>query len=248
MDTQACLVYMRQHQTDMIAALEALVNHESPSTDKAYLDALAGTLKTRWEALGAEVTVIPQIGCGDHLRITLPGATPASAGRPPALILGHFDTVWPVGTLRRKPFLVREGRATGPGVYDMKGGLVIAEFALRAIMDLGLTLPRPVVLLLNSDEETGSATSRSHIEDAASGAAYTLVLEPAVPGGALKTARKGVGGFTLAVQGRASHAGSAPLEGVSAVEELARQILRLHGFTDHDLGTTVNVGDRKSVV
>lgn len=242
MDTQACLSYMRQHHDDMIAALGALVNHESPSTDKAYLDALAGTLKARWEALGAEVTVIPQTGCGDHLRITLPGTTPASVGRRPALILGHFDTVWPVGTLRRKPFLVEDGRATGPGVYDMKGGLVIAEFALRAIVDLGLTLSRPVVLVLNSDEETGSATSRQHIEAAASEAAYALVLEPAVPGGALKTARKGVGGFTLTVTGRASHAGSAPLEGVSAVEELARQILRLHGFTDHDLGTTVNVG------
>lgn len=246
-DYQALSTYLSDHKTDMVEALNDLVSHESPSTDKAYLDALALYLKDRWETLGGDVQIMPQTERGNHLRITLPstvssGTTPEAAPMPPALILGHFDTVWPLGTLDRKPFQVQDGRATGPGVYDMKGGLVIAEFALRAIQELALPLPRPVVLVLNADEETGSFTSRSLIEAEAAHAAYALVLEPSVPGGALKTARKGVGGFTVTVEGRASHAGAAPREGVSAIEELARQVLRLHDFTDYDLGTTVNVG------
>ncbi|MBN1246131.1 MAG: M20 family metallopeptidase [Anaerolineae bacterium] len=230
------------YHAEMIAALDALVSRESPSTDKAYLDTLAGYLKQRWEALGAQVELVPQPTRGNHLRIALPGTTPAAASMPPALLLGHFDTVWPLGTIDRKPFEVVHGRATGPGVYDMKGGLVIAEFAWRAIQDLALPLPRPVVLVLNADEEIGSATSRALIETEAAASAYVLVLEPSVSGGALKTARKGVGAFTVTVEGRASHAGVAPQEGASAIEELARQILRLHAFTDYDLGTTVNVG------
>jgi glutamate carboxypeptidase len=241
-DYPALSSYVTQHQADMVEALEALVSHESPSTDKAHLDALAQYLRSRWEALGADVQVVRQPSCGNHLRIALPSAKPNVRLDLPALILGHFDTVWPLSTLAHKPFRVEDGRATGPGVYDMKGGLVIAEFALRAIRDLGLLLPRPVVLVLNADEETGSATSRPLIEAEASKAAYALVLEPAAPGGALKTERKGVGGFTVTVEGRASHAGAAPQEGVSAVEELARQILHLHSLTDYDLGTTVNVG------
>ena len=242
MDVLALRRYLDAHQGEMLALLEDLVNHESPSTDKAHLDALAEVLAQQWRDLGAEVCIVESAKRGNHVRVLVPGTSPEANARPPAVILGHFDTVWPLGTLDRKPFTIDGGRATGPGVYDMKGGLVIAEFAIRAIHELGVVLPRPVVLVLNADEEIGSNTSQALIESEASEAAYVLVLEPAVPGGALKTARKGVGAFTVEVTGLASHAGSAPQEGVSAVEELARQILRLHGFTDYGVGTTVNVG------
>jgi len=241
-DIKALRRYLDAHQGEMLTSLADLVNHESPSTDKAHLDALAEVLAQRWRDLGAEVRIVKNVERGNHVRVLVPSTSPEANTRPPAVILGHFDTVWPLGTLDRKPFMVDGGRATGPGVYDMKGGLVIAEFAVRAIQDLGLVLPRPVVLVLNADEEIGSSTSQALIECEALKAAYVLVLEPAVPGGALKTARKGVGAFSVEVTGLASHAGSAPQEGVSAVEELAHQILRLHGFTDYEVGTTVNVG------
>lgn len=241
MDYQALKAYAHAHQDEMVAALEDLVSRESPSTDKAHLDRLASHLATRWREVGATADVIENPKRGNHLRVLFPARI--SGGEPaPALLLGHFDTVWPVGTLAERPFRVEQGRAWGPGTFDMKGGLVIAEFALRAVYDLGLPLARPVMLLLNSDEEIGSGTSRRLIEAAARDAAYVLVLEPAVPGGALKTARKGVGGFTLRVTGRASHAGAAPEEGVSAIVELAQQILRLHELSDSGTGTTVNVG------
>jgi len=225
----------------MVASLAALVARESPSTDKASLDQLAAILADVWRDLGASVEVIENPERGNHVRVVVGGSLQTEATQP-GLILGHFDTVWPVGTTARRPMTVAGGRAMGPGTFDMKAGLVIAEYAVRAIRELGLTLPRPIELLLNSDEEIGSGTSRALIEEAASRAAYVLVLEPAVPGGALKTARKGVGDFRVEVVGRASHAGAAHDEGVNAIEELAHQILRLQQMTDYAVGTTVNVG------
>ncbi len=225
----------------MVASLAALVARESPSTDKASLDQLAAILADVWRDLGAGVEVIENPERGNHVRVVVGGSLQTEATQP-GLILGHFDTVWPVGTTARRPMTVAGGRAMGPGTFDMKAGLVIAEYAVRAIRELGLTLPRPIELLLNSDEEIGSGTSRALIEEAASRAAYVLVLEPAVPGGALKTARKGVGDFRVEVVGRASHAGAAHDEGVNAIEELAHQILRLQQMTDYTVGTTVNVG------
>ncbi len=234
--------YLETRQGDMLASLETLVNQESPSTDKESLYALAAYLSDLWRGLGAETEVLEVAGGAHHVRVTLPASTSGSASEPPALLIGHFDTVWSVGTLARRPFCVADGRAMGPGAFDMKGGLVIAEFALRAIAALHLPLPRPVVLLFNSDEETGSETSRLLIEAEAKKAAYALVLEPAIPGGMIKTARKGVGSFEIKVAGLASHAGAAPREGVSAIKEMAHQILKLHAMTDYDAGTTVNVG------
>lgn len=226
---------------EMIIRLKALVEYESPSTDKPHLDRLAGHLADTWQRLGAVVSVIDNPVRGNHLRVLVPPMVPAP-GRAPILLLGHFDTVWPVGVLSQRPFRVEHERALGPGAFDMKGGLVIAEFAVRAILALDLPLSRPVTLMLNSDEEIGSTTSRGLIEAEAAQAAAVLVLEPALPDGALKTARKGVGGYTITVTGKASHAGAAPEEGVSAIEELARQVLRLHEMTDLNIGTTVNVG------
>lgn len=223
----------------MLDALGALVAHESPSLAKAALDGLADTLSARFGSLGLAVDRVANANGGDHLRVTL--GDPADR-RPSALVLGHFDTVWPLGTLARMPFRVEDGRVHGPGVYDMKAGLVVAEFAVRALTSAGLRPPRPVVFLFTSDEEIGSPDSRRLIEAEAVRSAYTLVLEPPLADGRLKTARKGVGRYTLEIEGRAAHAGVEPQKGISAVTELAHQILALNALADPDAGTTVNVG------
>jgi glutamate carboxypeptidase len=164
-------------------------------------------------------------------------------GAPFQLVVGHLDTVWPVGTLRTMPVRRENGLLYGPGVYDMKGGLVQLVFALRALQALDLRPAVAPVILVNGDEELGSAESSRLIAVLARGAARALVLEPpAEPDGSLKTARKGVGRFTVSVRGRPSHAGSTPEEGVSAILELARQIEQLFELNDPDRGVTVNVG------
>jgi len=152
------------------------------------------------------------------------------------LLLGHTDTVWPAGELAKRPFKIDGGRATGPGVFDMKSGIVLMWMALRAVKDC------PVTVLLNSDEEIGSNSSRALIEREAGQCRAVLVLEPSLPGGALKTARKGVGRFTVKAVGRAAHAGIDPQKGVNAIEELSHQILQLQSMTDLERGTTVTVG------
>ncbi len=226
----------------MVTLLRELVEHESPSDDKPRLDALAGYLRQYFAGLGAaEATLLPVPGAGDHVRVVF-AAQGGGWSAPPALLLCHFDTVWPAGTTAARPFRVAEGRAYGPGVYDMKGGIVVAAFALQAIRDLNLPLPRPVLLLLSSDEEAGSGTSRPIIEELARRSQYVLVLEPPLGTGALKTARKGVGRFVVEITGRAAHSGVEPEKGISAIHELAQQVLRLHGLADPRQGTTVNVG------
>lgn len=237
----ALKTYLHERQGAMVEVLAELVRHESPSMDKASLDRLARRLQERFVQVGAEAVLVDNPGGGDHVRACF-AAEGTAAGARPALILCHYDTVWPLGTLAERPFRVEEGRAWGPGVYDMKAGIVLAEFALRAIRDLGLALPRPVLLLLTSDEEVGSATSRALIEREARGAAYVLVLEPPLAGGVLKTARKGVGFYELEIEGRAAHSGGEPEKGLSAIQELALQVLYLHGLGDLERGTTVNVG------
>ena len=223
----------------MVSAIEQLVSHESPSRDKAALDALADTITGRFERIGASVERLDNPIGGDHLRIRSGSETADSR---PALILGHFDTVWPIGTLRNMPFRVEEGCAYGPGVFDMKSSLVIVEFALSALKNLGIPIARPVELLLTSDEEIGSPTSRRLIEAAAQESAYVLVLEPPLSGNRFKTARKGVGGFILEITGKAAHAGVEPGKGVNAILELAHQILKIHALADSKAGTTLNVG------
>ena len=160
------------------------------------------------------------------------------------LVLGHFDTVWPKGTLERMPFRVEDGRAFGPGIFDMKAGLAIFSSLMMAEVFSGRerSIPRPVWALFTSDEEIGSPTSRSLIEYVARECAYVLVLEPPLSDGSLKTARKGVGRFRLDVQGKASHAGVAPQDGRSAIVELAHQVLRIQDMQDPTAGTTLNVG------
>jgi len=235
------LSYFAERRAELLALVERYVGFETPSHDKARCDVLVDHLAGHFAALGA-VERVANLGGGDHLRIRVaaPGA-PADAR--PALVLCHYDTVWAAGTLAARPFRVDGDTAYGPGAYDMKASLALAEHALRAAGGLGLSLPRPVTLLFTSDEEIGSLSSRALIEGEARGAAYVLVLEPPVePHGALKTARKGGGVFTVAIGGRSAHAGVEPEKGVSAITEMAHQILAINGLADPAKGTTLNVG------
>lgn len=197
-------------------------------------------LAQAFEELGATVETVPRRDFPHHLRVTWDG-DPANHGRGQILLLGHMDTVWPPGEAERRPFHIEGNRATGPGTFDMKGGLVIGLFAVAALQRLELHPAHRLVFLFNSDEEVGSPSSRPLIEREARRSDAVLVLEPSREG-ALVTWRKGVGRFQLELQGQASHSGTAHDRGVSAIEELAHQILRLEGMTDYDRGTTVSVG------
>jgi glutamate carboxypeptidase len=223
----------------MVGRLAELVSIESPSHDKPALDGLATLLASLLREAGAAVDVVPNIHGGDHLI----GRFSGPAGQRPALVLAHFDTVWPIGTLERMPFRLDEtGRAHGPGVFDMKASLVVFLAVMEQLKKFGNVAPRPIWALFTSDEEIGSPTSRRLIETLAVDSAYALVLEPALADGGLKTSRKGVGRFHLDVEGKAAHAGVAPQQGRNAIVELAHQILRLEDLQDITAGTTINVG------
>ena len=219
----------------MVETIERLVRVESPSTDKAAVDRCGAELAGMLRAVDADVELLTQVERGDHIRARLGGS-----GRP-VMLLGHFDTVWPVGTLDRMP-LRRDGdRLHGPGTFDMKAGIAIALTAVSALRAEGVAHP-PITMLWTTDEEIGSETSRATIEGEARGSAAVLVLEPALPGGALKTARKGCGEFELTVHGIAAHAGVDPGKGASAIHELATQIAAIERIQDLTRGISVNVG------
>ena len=233
--------YFTQHEDEMLKTIELLVTTETPSDDKPRLDAFAELLAGRLRATGAEVEILPVETQGNHVRARF-GQGDYDADVKPALILCHYDTVWPVGSLETHPYRIEEdGKGYGPGIFDMQSSLMLSEFALRAIRDLALKLPRPVTILMTSDEEVGSPTSRALIEEEALRSEYALVMESPLPGGVLKTARKGGGSFALEITGRAAHAGVEPERGISAVHELAHQILKIQALTDREKGTTVNV-------
>ena len=229
------LTYLQDQQAAMTRTLEQLVNLESPSNDRHAVNAVGDFLAQAFAAREARVERLSQTGFGDHLRISW------GQGEGQVLLMGHMDTVWPEGEIERRPFRVSGDRATGPGVFDMKGGLVIGLYAVAALHELGLAPNRRLVFVLNSDEEVGSRTSRPHIEAEARRSTEVLVLEPSREE-ALVTWRKGVGRFELEIHGLASHSGAAHERGVSAVVELAHQILHLESLTDYGRGTTVNVG------
>ena len=212
--------------TAMLDELEALVSCESPSED-AGATATAGALvdDLLLQHLGSRGQWLAQ---GERGHLSWSGGGPASV-----LLLGHIDTVWPLGTGARWPFDVRDGRATGPGAFDMKAGLVQGIHALARLEDLA-----GVRLLVTTDEEVGSPTSRTLIEQTAAGMRAALVLEPSAAG-ALKSARKGVSMYVLVVHGRAAHAGLEPEKGANAAVELAHQVLALLGAADAAAGTTV---------
>lgn len=225
---------------EMTELLGSLVRIESPSGDLAGLAAMADRLEVLFGDLGAVVRHDLGPGGASHLVVTVEGSRPDLE---PILVLCHYDTVWERGTLARLPFAVDdEGVATGPGCLDMKGGIVLLLFALRELRGLGCAPHRPVRILLSCDEEVGSRTARPLIDELAEGVGAALVLEAPLPGGVLKTARKGTGNYRLVVEGRAAHAGIEPHKGASAIVELAHQIRALAALADPERGTSVNVG------
>jgi glutamate carboxypeptidase len=221
----------------MVQRLAELVGVESPTEDRTAVNRSVALVEQWVQAIGGRSKRSRQRAAGDHL---IARFGPARAKAKPVMLLGHLDTVWPLGTLGKMPFRVRAGRAWGPGVLDMKAGVVMALTALEL---LGEQLARPVILLLNSDEETGSAHSRALTESLAAQCSAVFVLEPAQGlAGAYKTARKGIAGYRVQVDGVAAHSGVDFAHGHSAVLELARQIEIASGFTNLDRGITVNAG------
>jgi glutamate carboxypeptidase len=233
--------YFWQRRDSTLAHISRLVEMETPSRHEARLNAAARLLAAELQPLADELEIIPCLGYGSHLRARFQFGHPGES--PHSLVIGHFDTVWPLGTLERKPFKVTEdGLAHGPGIFDMKSGVAIIVEALRAVREQRLSPASPVVLLLTCDEEIGSPSSRPLVEAAAARAKAAFILEPPIPGGIVKTGRKGVGVFTLQVTGRAAHAGLDPAKGVNAVVELAHHIISIAALNDPSRGVTANVG------
>jgi glutamate carboxypeptidase len=217
---------LRSREKEMVRLLERFVRCESPSHNKAAVDRLGRMVASEWRRRGAKVRILRQTKRGNHVRAEIW----LREGRPRGqiLIIGHLDTVYPLGTLAKMPFRVRGGRAFGPGTFDMKAGHVLALAAVDALRAAGVHPRKKLVFLWNSDEEIGSHSSRHAIEREARKSDAVLVLEPAAgAGGNLKTARKGLGTAELIVTGRGAHAGLDPGAGVNAVHELALQISRL---------------------
>ncbi len=239
-DGQALRAEARARQDWMVDAITALARIESPSGDDAALarcaDAVMGMLR---ECSAAPFDSHQDSPGGEFSRSLMAAASLRSDGRR-VLLLGHFDTVWPVGTLATMPVEIRDGRLYGPGTFDMKAGLVIAGLAAALAAPHLRTIG--VDILFTSDEEVGSVASRAAIEAAARESIAVLVFEPSLPGGVLKTARKGIGTFRLDAHGVAAHAGVAPQDGASAVTEIARQVLALQALEDPARGTTINTG------
>lgn len=229
------LQYMQAHLDEIRSDLRRLVELESPSDDSRALERCSEFIADRARDLTSSPVRTIQQENGPHLDILV-----GQHEVPRVLVLGHFDTVWPIGTLAERPYRDNGHTARGPGVFDMKAGLVQGLWAVQALR-LVLKRPPSVRLLFNSDEEIQSVHSRPLIEAAARKARTVLVLEPSLDG-ALKTARKGVGRFQVSIRGRAAHAGVDPEAGRSAIAELARVVEYLHSLTDLNLGTVVNVG------
>jgi glutamate carboxypeptidase len=237
---QSVSAYLHRNRPALVEFLKRLVLAESPSTHPEAQDEVLGIISEALAELGYAVRRLPGRSSGGHLY-----ARPEQRERhaPVQVLLGHCDTVWPLGTLEEMPVAVADGVIRGPGVYDMKCGLAQMVFALRVLRDLDLETPVTPVVFINSDEEVGSKESARHIRRLARVAERAFVLEPSLgPSGKLKTARKGVGRFSVTVEGQAAHAGLNPEEGASAILELSYLIQALFALNDPARGTTVNVG------
>lgn len=215
------------------------VERETPSRDADALTALAAHIEGELNALGARTRALDAPGLGRNLWADIDGVVPTLE---PLVVLAHIDTVHPAGTLATMPFTVSDGRAHGPGIYDMKTGLALVVEALAWLREHGRAPRRPVRLLVTCDEEIGSHSAKALFQEAAKGAYAALVPEPSLPDGAAKTARKGVSTYLLEIRGRAAHAGVEPERAVSAVRELAQLLPRIHALEDVNAGTTINVG------
>lgn len=237
---QKLLHYLQEQRPAMEAFLRRLAEVETPSNDPHAQDAIFEVLEKKFAALGFYTLRMPGRLAGGYL-FTRPAER--KKNRPIQLLIGHCDTVWEKGTLEEMPIELSDGRLRGPGIFDMKAGLTQMVFALQAIRILGLEMEAAPVCLVNSDEEIGSRESTPAIRRLARIAQRAFVLEPPLgPEGKLKTARKGLGRFTLTVKGKAAHAGLDPGKGASAILELSHQIQRLFAFNEPEKGITVNVG------
>src|SRR5579862_1978048 len=233
------LRYFELRQQAMIDTIREFVEVESPSDNKVAGDRMGALLAAKFEALGGRARIHHAEEYADNIQVDFPGREKIK----PVLLLGHLDTVYPLGTLAQMPCRIDGGRLHGPGVLDMKSGIALMLYAIEALQAWHGTLPRPVTVFLVSDEEVGSSSSRKTTEALARQSAAVLVLEPAAGlRGAVKTARKGVGEYTLTVHGVASHAGLDPGKGHSAIVELSRQITALWKFNDLKRGLSVNPG------
>jgi glutamate carboxypeptidase len=240
------LSWARERTNEMVGLLRELIEIESPSTDPAGVAALAARLAAELTPLGLDVEQVPVAGHGPVLRARTKTVGLGQGGRTPTpsagavMLLGHLDTVWPNGTLARRPFRVSGDRIEGPGSFDMKGGLTVAVFALKALAARG-ELP-PVTVFFTPLEEVDCEPYRALMEEEMRRSRAVLDFEPAWPGGAVKTARKGSGSFVLRARGRAAHAGADFGEGRNAILELATKMQEASALTDLERGVTVNVG------
>lgn len=239
-DLSGHLSYFEAKKDEMVQTIRQLVEIESPTQDKQSVDRLGAMLAGRFEKLGGHSMFHRVKDFGDHLQVDFAG----KRGGKPILLLGHLDTVYPAGTLSKMPCRVADGKLYGRGAFDMKSGIAFMLHAIEAIRGWHEDkLPRPVTVLLVSDEEVGSDSSRHITESVAKRCEAVLVVEPAYGlKGAVKTARKGVAEYTLKVTGKAAHSGLDFEKGESAIVELARQVLEISKLTDLKRGLTVNVG------
>lgn len=241
------LLFCESQRQRLLDRLGTLVALESPSTDPAAVDRCGAEVRRWLASAGAAVDVVPSATAGPHIIGRFGGTSP------PILLLGHIDTVWPVGTIERMPFALDGHRLHGPGIFDMKGGIALALTAIDALASRGPAERPAMTVLLTTDEEIGSVTSRSIVEREALASRAVLVLEPPLPGGAAKTMRKGVGDFEVLVHGMAAHAGIEPEKGANAILELAERLVEVEHLQRPSLGTTLTVtlisgGTRSNVV
>ena len=246
--------FLAERRDDLVGMVMELARLESPSQVPESQHAIQELLTRRLEAIGFKARLFTGENSGGHLYLWREKApngvsqekrSAVGEGAPVQLLLGHTDTVWPIGTVHDMPveWNEEEDVIRGPGVFDMKAGIVQMVFALEALSALGLEPSVAPTIFLNSDEEIGSPESQGHVERLAQASSRVLVLEPALgPEGLIKTTRRGVGRFEIRVIGRASHSGVALEEGASAIQEMALVIQTLHGLTDPDRGISVNVG------
>jgi glutamate carboxypeptidase len=229
--------YIKEKQEEMLQLLERLVNIDSGSYYKAGVDTVGSVLKAKYEEMGFVVKVKEEAKFGNNMIIQHRDAVD-----PKIILVAHMDTVFPIGTTAERPFRIEGDRAYGPGVVDMKASQVELIFALQTLQHLGVKGYENVLVVLNSDEEIGSPSSRPLIEEMSIGKEYALIMEPARKDGSLVSARRGGGRYTIKIKGKAAHSGIEPERGRSAIEELAHKIIQLHSLSDHQRGISVNVG------
>ncbi|MBM7649252.1 glutamate carboxypeptidase [Bacillus ectoiniformans] len=229
--------YLEQNKGEMIDLFEKIVNTDSNSYDKEGVDNVGAILKEKFESLGMYVKVHRETEVGNHLEIKA-----SRESEPKILIIAHMDTVFPKGEPERRPFSIIDDKAYGPGVNDEKASHVQLLYAMKALKESSSPALENVHIIFNSDEEIGSRSSKALIKEAAEGKDFSLVVECGRPNDGVVTERKGVGHFTMEVQGRSAHSGVEPEIGRSAIEELSHKVIKLQQLNDYDQGLTVNVG------